>query len=362
MPPRTVGNIQARMKPSNPAHQGHKGLRMTAVAATVAGLFAVTALVAYVDFGSVIAAIRPIGLFGFLSVALAQALLCVPLGCAWWTVARDQPLSRIGVFAWASLVAEAAAAVLPFSQVGGAAIASRAATVAGVKGRIALASNIVDITMELAAQLVFTLCGAAYLGYRLHVASGLPVLRAAALWGIGVVVLLLIALLAAQKWGLGILELVMRRLAPDGPDPAAVTKAVKAVYRRPRRLAACLGLHLLAWIAGVAGAWLILQFIGWPRPFFRVAAMESLLLAVRNAAFVVPAGLGVQEGAYVLLGPLFGLPPSVALALSLLKRGRDIAIGVPVLLSWQALEIRRPLRHRYGPAAPTPPPPPPVLP
>jgi putative membrane protein len=325
-----------------------KGLRITAIVAAAAGLAVVTAVLAYSDFGSVIAAIRPIGILGFLLVALAQALLCVPLGFAWWTVAADQPARRIGVFAWASLVAEAAAAVLPFSQVGGAAIGSRAATVAGVKGRTALASNIVDITMELAAQLVFTLCGLAYLGYRLNLASGLPILRGAILWGLGVVVLLLIGLLAAQKWGFRLLELAMRRLAPDGPDPTVVTKAVKAAYRRPRRLAACLALHLGAWVASVAGAWLILRFIGWPRPFLRVAAMESLLLAVRNAAFVVPAGLGVQEGAYVLLAPLFGLTPSVALALSLLKRGRDIAIGVPVLISWQALEIRRPLRRRQG--------------
>jgi len=317
-----------------------------AIVAAVAGLAIVTAIAAYVDFGAVIAAIRPIGIAGFLVVVTAQALLCAPLGLAWWTVAREQPVTRIGVFAWASLVAEAAANVLPFSQVGGAAIASRAATIAGVKGRIAVASNIVDITLELAAQLVFTLCGAAYLGYRLHQAAGLPMLRAATLWGIAAVVLLLIGLLAVQKWGLSILEFVMRRLAPGGPDPGAVTRAVKALYRRPTRLAACFGLHLLSWLASVIGAWLILRFIGWPRPFLRVAAMESLMLAVRNAAFLIPAGLGVQEGAYVLMAPLFGLSPSAALALSLLKRGRDIVIGAPVLLSWQALEIRRPLRRR----------------
>jgi putative membrane protein len=345
------------MSQSAPAPKRRRGVRIAAVAATVVGLVVVTAVVAYVDFGSVIAAIRPIGIRGFLIVALAQALLCAPLGLAWWTVAADQPAGRIGVFAWASLVAEAAAAVLPFSQVGGAAIGSRAATVAGVKARTALASNIVDITMELAAQLVFTLCGLAYLGYRLNLASGLPMLRASILWGVGVVVLLLVGLLVAQKWGLWLLELVMRRLAPEGPDPAVVTRAVKAAYRRPRRLAACFALHLGGWLASVIGAWLILRFIGWPRPFPRIAAMESLLLAVRNAAFVVPAGLGVQEGAYVLLAPLFGLTPSVALALSLLKRGRDIAIGVPVLLSWQALEIRRPLhRRRPGQADANPPP------
>jgi uncharacterized membrane protein YbhN (UPF0104 family) len=70
-------------------------------------------------------------------------------------------------------------------------------------------------------------------------------------------------------------------------------------------------------------------------------AIESLLFAIRNAAFMVPSGLGVQEGAYALLGPLFGLPPEAALALSLLKRARDVAIGVPVLLSWQILEGKR---------------------
>ena len=56
---------------------------------------------------------------------------------------------------------------------------------------------------------------------------------------------------------------------------------------------------------------------------------------------MVPNGLGVQEGAYTLLGPLFGLPAEMALALSLTKRARDISIGVPALLVWQAMEAGR---------------------
>ena len=73
-----------------------------------------------------------------------------------------------------------------------------------------------------------------------------------------------------------------------------------------------------------------------------MAAIESVLFAIRNAAFIVPSGLGVQEGAYALLGPLFGIPVEAALALSPAQtRARDIAIGVPVLLSWQLLESRR---------------------
>ena len=38
---------------------------------------------------------------------------------------------------------------------------------------------------------------------------------------------------------------------------------------------------------------------------------------------------------------LFGLSPDVALALSLLKRGREIATGVPCLIIWQGMEARR---------------------
>jgi hypothetical protein len=57
----------------------------------------------------------------------------------------------------------------------------------------------------------------------------------------------------------------------------------------------------------------------------------------------------VQEGAYVMLGGLFGLPPDTALALSLLKRARDLAIGIPALATWQALESGKAWRRRLKP-------------
>ena len=42
--------------------------------------------------------------------------------------------------------------------------------------------------------------------------------------------------------------------------------------------------------------------------------------------------LGAQEGGYLLLAPLVGLPPDAALALSLAKRARELALGLPGLL------------------------------
>jgi hypothetical protein len=59
---------------------------------------------------------------------------------------------------------------------------------------------------------------------------------------------------------------------------------------------------------------------------------------VRSVAFMVPMAAGVQEGGYLVVGAAFGLPPDQALALSLLKRGRDLALGVPALIGWQVME------------------------
>jgi hypothetical protein len=78
--------------------------------------------------------------------------------------------------------------------------------------------------------------------------------------------------------------------------------------------------------------------MGAPLGFGAVLVVESLLYAIRSVAFAVPNALGVQEGAYILLGGMFGVGPEVALALSILKRARDLALGLPALLSWQAAE------------------------
>ena len=125
--------------------------------------------------------------------------------------------------------------------------------------------------------------------------------------------------------------------------------AIAEVYRRGARLAAGFLLHLGAWIANASEAWLVLRLAGRPLGFGPVLAIEGLLYAVRSVAFAVPNAVGVQEGAYVLLGAGFGVTPETALALSLLKRGRDLVIGLPALLAWQLVEGRHFWRRSVDP-------------
>ena len=57
--------------------------------------------------------------------------------------------------------------------------------------------------------------------------------------------------------------------------------------------------------------------------------LESAGQAIRGAAFAIPGSLGAQEGGYLLLAPLVGLTGDAALALSLAKRTRELALGIP---------------------------------
>jgi uncharacterized membrane protein YbhN (UPF0104 family) len=53
---------------------------------------------------------------------------------------------------------------------------------------------------------------------------------------------------------------------------------------------------------------------------------------------MVPGALGALEGSYLLFGALFGLPADTALAISLSKRVRELALGLPGLLLWHWIE------------------------
>ena len=113
---------------------------------------------------------------------------------------------------------------------------------------------------------------------------------------------------------------------------AAIDVAVEAAYGRKGPVAASFLLSLVGWLIGTGEVYLILQLLQHPVGWGDALLLESLGQAIRGAAFAVPGSLGVQEGGYLLLAPLVGLPPDAALALSLAKRAREILLGVPGLL------------------------------
>jgi putative membrane protein len=232
--------------------------------------------------------------------------------------------------------------LLPLSQIGGYVLGARAVTLTGVDGTTATASTIVDVTLELFGQLAYTTLGLACLIYvKPDAAIATPVAI-----GLAAAALLAAGFLVVQRRGFDLLDRFARMLGRGWADKtaagaAALHAALTAIYRRRGCVSSSFGLHLACWIASTLEAWVALRFAGAPLGFATVLVIESLLYAARSIAFAVPNAVGVQEGAYILLGAGFGLTPETALALSLLKRARDLTIGVPALVAWQFLESGR---------------------
>ena len=306
---------------------------------TVAGLAAAAWVVRGLGVAPVLAAVRQIGWGGFALYCAYSLLVLALLGGAWRAVAPGG--GPVAAYAWARTVREGATDVLPFAQIGGLVVGGRVLAARGVATDLVYASMIADMTTEMGSQALFTLFGVAALVMALDGSFDGGVLRLV-LGGAG----LALALLAAFAFGQQPMLRLTRRLAARVLPAAAasfdaVSARLAAIYRAPAGLAASFVLNLAAWVASGVGAWLALRLIGVDVAPWPVLAIEALVFAVRSVAFVVPGALGVQEGAYLLLAPLFGIDPRVAVALSLLKRARDVAIGLPALLAWQAGEGRK---------------------
>ena len=99
-------------------------------------------------------------------------------------------------------------------------------------------------------------------------------------------------------------------------------------------------------VFGSGEIWIALHALDLHATFVNALILQSMVLTVRSAAFAVPGGLGVQEGGYLFVGNLLGIPGDAAFALSLIARVRELALGIPALILWQVIEARRLLRTR----------------
>ena len=99
-------------------------------------------------------------------------------------------------------------------------------------------------------------------------------------------------------------------------------------------------------VLGSGEIWIALHAIGQHATWINALILQSVILTIRSAMFPVPGALGVQEGGYLFVGNLLGIPGDAAFALSLIARVRELALGIPGLISWQLIEARRLWRAR----------------
>jgi putative membrane protein len=314
-------------------------VKLFSVLAALAGLAVMVGLVAHFGAGAVTRTLVAVGWQGFAAVYLIHITLIAVMGVAWGVLL---PGTRLWVPIWGRLIRDSGSEVLPVSQLGGYVLGARAVALTGVSGTSATASTIVDVTLELFGQLAYTALGLILL---IH-SSPEVTLAASVTAGLAVAGFLAAAFVAVQRRGFDLLGRLARMLGRGWTEKtaagaAALHAALTRIYQRRKGVFFSFVLHLACWIASTLEAWVALRFAGAALDFAAVLVIESLLYAARSVAFAIPNAVGVQEGAYILLGASFGLTAETALALSLLKRARDLTIGLPALAAWQLVESGR---------------------
>src|SRR5581483_11557363 len=297
---------------------------------------------------TVFAALGHAGWLGFGLVLLGGLLLTFCLSSGLYPLIFEQV--SVVTISLARQVRDSAGDILPFTQVGGIAAGMRVLILAGLTPARAIAAGMVDVATELLAQSLFILLG---------LVLSAPAMRADPHWapylgwlvgGTALFALCILGFAVAQLAGSHLAEKAMRPAAnisfgslalAGGASAAAFREAVHQLYRQRARVALSVALHLLGWCASGLWLWLVFRVLGHAVSPASAIAIQALLEGLRSATVFIPAAIGVQEAGYAALAPLFGLGPEVGLAASLLRRARDVVIGVPVLLLWQFVEARR---------------------
>lgn len=318
-----------------------------------ASLFAF--VISKADWGRVEALVGHVGFFGFGLLLLPQLLALTAESFGWKLTFRTiGPELRLSALLRVRLSTEALAQSLPL----GVAFAESMKPLllrrhAGVPAAVSVTGMAARKHLLLVAQSVYVLAfgalGFAHLQSASQATIGREGLGVMAIGMSGVLAgMALFMALALRNSGVARGALVWLRQIPLAGFRtwlsqrerafSAADSAVSAYFRTPAgRSLAPATFFFVAWSIEAVETYLILRALGVEASFITLASMEIVLCIVRNAAFLLPAGLGVQDVGYVTLLAALGVPDaaSVGAAFVLLKRGKElfwIAVGY-VLLS-----------------------------
>ena len=334
--------------------KGGKRIRFVFYLLVAAGAALFTFLLIHQGVPQVMAAFASAGWW---IAAVAIYHFVVPLfldALAWWSLfPRAARLSLWKLFSmrW---IGESVSTLVPSASVGGDVVRARLAALHGIPIPTSAASVLVDITLGVFVQIVFTLLGLALIVTSTgHQGFVRPTLIGAVLG-----VLAILGFYLGQRMGMfRFIGKMISRVASAEDWHSLVhsghtlDEAIRTQYARRSGLIGCCAWTGASLILGSGEIWIALHALGLHATIVNSVILQSMVLTISSAVFPVPGALGVQEGGYVLVGNLLGIPGDAAFALSLIARVRELILGIPGLVAWQVIEARRVLRARLAASA-----------
>ena len=310
--------------------------------ALLVGIAVSIGLIAYNNSYAVAGAVWRVG-WGVGFVVAIQVLCVVLNGLAWMILFPLANPACKKILIPARWIRDALNYLLPSAVLGGEVVGVRLLVARGCDINTSSASVVADKTLEITGLFFFVLTGIIIFfehesnSYITHwLISGLVVVSA-----------VLAVFLLSQRWGLlklvdkAILKLAGNCGGSYGGENASIHDLVWQMYGDTRRLIFAVFLHTVVWMLGSLQIWTSLHFMGYKIGLQEAFMIESLCQVIIAASFMMPLSLGAQEAAYMSIAGLFGIPPPVGLAVSLVQRLKELIVGIPALVSWQGFEGRR---------------------
>ena len=319
-------------------------MKITAYIGGVVGLALLITLVIRADFAAMLQTLA-IGGWALLWLVPYRGVYFLLYAVGWFGLLRPYDPERragLGYVFWVTTVREAIDRLLPVASVGGGVVGVRLMRWCGLATAPVAATVIVEILLTLIVLYLFAALGLFLLLDYNQTGEEYRRLVLALLFALPAPVIT--ALLLRYGSIFGRLQKLLLPLVGAGSlaaGAASLDFELRACLHRGWTLFLAGALQFAAFIAGSFEIWLALRFFGHPVGAKAAIVLESMTQALRHLAFVIPAGLGVQEAGLVLFGHALGISGELALAVSMAKRMREVLCGLPPLLSWQWLESRR---------------------
>jgi putative membrane protein len=324
-------------------------VRVAAYIAFVLGLAGAIGLIAWHGFETVSRAMEALGA-GVLLLPLIYAPHYFGAAASWslnFPAGRRPALIRILRAIWIGIGVET---LMPLGGLAAEVVKTRLLIRDGTRPADAASLAVVDMTVQIVVLIFWAL-----LGFSALIVTGPnETLFWPITFGAGFLALAICAMVYAQYAGLfgklaqmGARSLRSERWKGVADNAHHLDRTIRAIYARPFRVAAACAIRCATRGLMAVEIWVAAWLMGHPITPSDAVMFIGIISTLRAAAFVLPGGWGLQEGAYVVLGGMVGLPPEIALALSLASRAREMMTGIPALLLWQVIEGRS-LRRLLG--------------
>jgi putative membrane protein len=268
----------------------------------------------------------------------------VPMGLdttTWWLVFPREERPPFRTVYWMRWIGDSICNLAAAAELGGDLIRVRLAVLQNSRISAAATSVVVNITLSVFTQTVFT-----FIGLNLLIAAtGRSNLWGPAIVGAPVAIAAVAGFYTFQRLGMfRLFGSIISRCSKDPKWTAMLGKGgdidqtVRRVYSDRGSILMCAFCEMASWFVGAVEVWIALCALGIPGGFPQAIVLEGVAQGVRSAMFFVPGALGIQEGGYVVVGRLLGIPEEMGLALALIRRVRELVFGIPGLIAWQIIE------------------------